>query len=236
MKKGLRPEMIIRGVEDTLKVGMSPGLNFIFGNKGDNKETIKSTVDFMLKYDDFAQKRTIRPVTPYPGSPLYYDAIEMGLLDKDNPAEDFYERKHLNSDLICCNFTELSDEDYYECLRWANSTLMKNYYDRQKTSTLTQIDHLYKEKDVTFRGFRHSPGQLSGTGDKSNIKFQAKAITLEGKEVMDGLVNWESIQTGDSERFSQEVNDTNGNKTAKSFDVYLKRKEIRAAARKSARQ
>ena len=35
----------------------------------------------MLKYDDFAQKRTIRPVTPYPGSPLYYDAIEMGLLD-----------------------------------------------------------------------------------------------------------------------------------------------------------
>ena len=76
-------------------MGISPGLNFIFGNKGDNKETIKSTVDFMLKYDDFAQKRTIRPVTPYPGSPLYYDAIEMGLLDKDNPAEDFYERKHL---------------------------------------------------------------------------------------------------------------------------------------------
>ena len=236
MKKGLRPEMIIRGVEDTLKVGISPGLNFIFGNKGDNKETIKSTVDFMLKYDDFAQKRTIRPVTPYPGSPLYYDAIKMGLLDKDNPAEDFYERKHLNSDLICANFTELTDEEYYECLRWANSTLMKNYYDRQKTSTLAQIDHLYKEKDVTFRGFRHSPGQLSGTGDKSNIKLKAKAITLEGKEVMDGLVNWESIQTEDSERFSQEANDTNGNKTVKSFDVYLKRKEIRAVARKSAKQ
>ena len=43
---------------------------------------------------------------------------------------------------------------------------------------------------------------------------------------MDGLVNWESIQTEDSERFSQEVNDTNGNKTVKSFDVYLKRKSI----------
>ena len=81
MKKGLRPEMIVRGIEDTLKVGISPGLNFIFGNKGDNKETIKKTVDFLIKYDDFAQKRTIRPVTPYPGSPLYYDAIEMSLLD-----------------------------------------------------------------------------------------------------------------------------------------------------------
>ena len=57
-------------------------------------------MDFLLKYDDFAEKRTIRPVTPYPGSPLYYDAIESGLLDKNNPAEDFYENKHLNSDLL----------------------------------------------------------------------------------------------------------------------------------------
>ena len=46
MKKGLRPEMIVQGIEDTLKVGISPGLNFIFGNKGDNKETIKKAVDF----------------------------------------------------------------------------------------------------------------------------------------------------------------------------------------------
>ena len=165
MKKGLRPEMIIKGIEDTLKVGISPGLNFIFGNKGDSKETIKKTVDFLIKYDDFAQKRTIRPVTPYPGSPLYFDAIEMGLLDKENPAEDFYEKKHLNSDLICCNFTEMTDDEYYECLRWANNTLMKNYYDKQRNSTLAQIDYLYKEKDVTFRGFRHNVGS-GQTGDK----------------------------------------------------------------------
>jgi radical SAM superfamily enzyme YgiQ (UPF0313 family) len=230
MKKGLRPEMIIRGVEDTLKVGISPGLNFIFGNKGDNKATIKSTVDFMLKYDDFAQKRTIRPVTPYPGSPLYYDAIEMGLLDKNDPAEDFYEKKHLNSDLICCNFTELSDEEYYECLRWANSTLIKNYYDKQKTSTLTQIDHLYKERDFTFRGFRHNAGK-GQVGEEFNVK--SKVITIQGSETMDGLVNWEASTTSDAERFSQERNSAKENKNLKNFDVYLRRKEIRAAARKA---
>ena len=231
MKKGLRPEMIVRGIEDTLKVGISPGLNFIFGNKGDNKETIKSTVDFLLKYDDFAQKRTIRPVTPYPGSPLYYDAIEMGLLDKDNPCEDFYENKHLNSDLICCNFTELSDAEFYECLRWANQTLMKNYYDRQRDSTLKQIDYLYKEKDVTFRGFRHSAGKgMVGAG----VRVKAKAA--QGND-MDGLVNWESSQTGDAERFSQDINRTNGksNSSETSFENYLKKKEIRMAAKKAAR-
>ena len=235
MKKGLRPEMIVNGIEDTLKVGISPGLNFIFGNKGDNKKTIKSTVDFMLKYDDFAQKRTIRPVTPYPGSPLYYDAIEMGLIDKDNPAEDFYERKHLNSDLICCNFTELSDEEFYECLRWANTTLMKNYYDKQKVSTIAQIDHLYKEKDTTFRGFRHSHGK---EGQIGAVDVKSKVIAIQGNKTMDGnaeLVNWESSQSSDAERFSQSANYKNGNKNIKSFDIYLKKKKIRAAKKKAER-
>ena len=196
------------------------------------------------------KKRTIRPVTPYPGSPLYYDAIEMGLLDKDNPAEDFYERKHLNSDLICCNFTELSDEEYYECLRWANSVLMKNYYDKQRTSTLAQIDHLYKEKDVSFRGFRHNSGSgqvgekftkkskvvsINGNNLDEKRNIEQKAIYMQGNEIMDGMVNWEN-SSSDGERFSQEANNTKRNKTVKSFDVYLKRKEVRSAAKKAAKK
>ncbi len=231
MKKGLRPEMIVRGIEDTLKVGISSGLNFIFGNKGDNKKTIKSAVDFLLKYDDFAQKRTIRPVTPYPGSPLYYDAIKMGLLDKDNPAEDFYERKHTNSDLICANFTELSDEEFYECLRWANSVLVKSYYEKQKNSTLTQIDHLYKEKDASFRGFRHTTGPWGQKGEALNTKTKA----IEGKKTMIGQVNWESSTVSDADRFSQQLTPEDGKKNLKRFDEYLKKKSIRLASKKAAK-
>ena len=225
MKKGLRPEMIVRGIEDTLKVGISPGLNFIFGNKGDNKETIKKSVDFLLKYDDFAQKRTIRPVTPYPGSPLYYDAIEMGLLDKNNPAEDFYERKHLNSDLICTNFTELSDEEFYECLRWANTALMKNYYNKQRDNTEDRIKYLYETKDVTFRGFRFNYGHTSLQDSKPKNKKDNYSI--------EGTKNWEHGVTGDGERFSQQSLSTNGNKSLDSYDTYLKRKEKRAVKRRT---
>jgi hypothetical protein len=46
---------------------------------GDNRATLKMLLEFLLKYDDFSQKRTIRPVTPYPDSPLYHTAIQMGL-------------------------------------------------------------------------------------------------------------------------------------------------------------
>ena len=105
----------------------------MFGNIGDNKRTLKEAVDFLLKYDDFAQMRTIRPVTPYPGSPLYYDAIDKGLI-KD--VADFYENKHVNSDLLAANFTELSDEEFYESLTQANTALLTNYYDTAKKEAL----------------------------------------------------------------------------------------------------
>ena len=236
MKKGLRPEMIVRGIEDTLKVGISPGLNFIFGNKGDDKNTMKKMVDFLIKYDDFAQKRTIRPVTPYPGSPLYYDAIEMGLLDKNNPPEDFYENKHLNSDLICTNFTKLSDEEYYESLRWANTTLMKNYYNKQRDSTEKQINYLYETKDVSFRGFRFSGGAVKENVRSKEFEKNNKNGNGNGNEKnssIEGQKNWEGSITGDGDRFSQNAENVTLNKNQKSFESYLKRKTQRAETRKA---
>ena len=151
MNKGLTIKQIIEGVENTIAAGISPGLNMLFGNIGDNKETLNKAVEFLLKYDDGAQLRTIKPVTPYPGSPLYYTAIEKGLI-KD--CEDFYDNKHLNSDLITVNFTELSNDEFHQCLFEANPRLLKNYYDKQFSHVLDSAKRLYLESDSSFRGFR----------------------------------------------------------------------------------
>ncbi len=151
MKKGLKTTQIIKGIEATLNAGISPGFNIIFGNTGDNRETLNKGVDFLLKYDDGAEMRTIRPVTPYPGSSLYYYAIEKGLI-KD--CEDFYENKHVNSDLLAVNFTELSEDEFYECLLGANATLIKNYFNKKLSGVLEQAKKLYLGKNSSFRGFR----------------------------------------------------------------------------------
>ncbi len=153
MKKVLNVKQIKEGIENTLKSGISPGFNIIFGNINENKKTLKKGVEFLLKYDDHAQLRTIRPVTPYPGSPLYYYAIEKGLL-KD--VEDFYEKKHVNSDLLTVNFTELTDEQFYEELFKANEILIKNYYDSFMKKTIKNAHKLYFDKNTNFRGFRQS--------------------------------------------------------------------------------
>ena len=151
MKKGLTTKQIIKGISRTIDAGISPGLNIIFGNIGDNRNTLNKGVELLLEYDNGAQLRTIRPVTPYPGSPLYYYAIEKGFLED---CEDFYEKKHTNSDLLTVNFTELSDDEYYECLLDANTRLLKNYHQKKLTSSLKQTKNLYNNKDAGFRGFR----------------------------------------------------------------------------------
>lgn len=151
MNKSLTVKEIHKGIENTLSAGISPGFNIIFGNIGENKESLRKGLDFLLKYNDYAQMRTIRPVTPYPGSPLYYHAIKKGLL-KD--CEDFYERKHINSDLLSVNFTDLSDDEVYSELRKVNSVLIKKYYEKKTEKILTETKKFYCEKDRNFRGFR----------------------------------------------------------------------------------
>ncbi len=151
MNKGLTIKQTVEGIENTLSAGISPGLNMLFGNVGDNKETLSKAVEFLLKYDDGAELRTIKPVSPYPGSPLYYTAIEKGRI-KD--CEDFYENKHLNSDLLTVNFTELNNDEFHRCMLDANTKLLANYYNNQMLSSIESAKKLYLENDTGFRGFR----------------------------------------------------------------------------------
>jgi anaerobic magnesium-protoporphyrin IX monomethyl ester cyclase len=152
MKKGLRVDQVLSGIKHTLDADISPGFNIIFGNKGDTVETLKKGVDFLLEFDDGAELRTIRPVTPYPGSPLYFDAIREGKL-KD--VTDFYENKHVNSDLLAVNFTELSDDTFHQALCDANKRLLDNYYEKMRSSAISQTESLYLEQNAEFRGYRH---------------------------------------------------------------------------------
>lgn len=150
IKKGISVQMINRGIDATLRAGISPGLNFMWGNKGDNRKNLNEAVDFLLAYDPCHELRTIRPVTPYPGCELYYDAVKTGRL-KD--AEDFY-RKHINSDLLTVNFTNMSSGEFHEELWLANEKLLKNYYAKHQRMAVKESMEFYIGKNPEFRGFR----------------------------------------------------------------------------------
>lgn len=153
MHKHLTCEQIRVGIENTLDKNISPGFNIIWGNIGDNRETLHKGVEFLLKYDDHSQMRTIRFCTPYPGCELFDEAIKRGLC-KD--VEDFYENLHKNSDLMTCNFMDMTDNEAYEALFKANSVLLENYHKHKGESYVEQARTLYLERDDSYRGFRQN--------------------------------------------------------------------------------
>lgn len=150
MKKDLTIEEIDRGLDLTVKHGLGVGINIIFGNIGDTKETLQKGVKLIRKYYKYDRCRTIRPVTPYPGSDLYYFAIEKGLL---KGPEDFF-KKHKNSDALTVNFTEMSDEEFYKTLFEVNKEMGRKYYNRFADDLEEAFKRLYFEGDYSFRGSR----------------------------------------------------------------------------------
>jgi len=151
MGKGLTLNQIYSGVEATLQSGISPGLNLLWGFPGEGPEDLKEAVEFLKKYDTCDELRTIRPVTPYPGCPLYRKAIEMGLI-KD--ADDFYENLHKNSDLFTVDFMGMGIKEAHKHLYEANLELMHNYSFKNGLKNKRAAYKLYYEGDASFRGWR----------------------------------------------------------------------------------
>jgi len=157
MNKNTIVEQNIVAAEITNKAGVGLGLNFIWGNKGDTEESLKNNVKLIKKYNLYDQIRTIRPVTPYPGSDLYYEAIEKGLL---SGPEDFF-NKFKNSDLLTVNFTNIPEKKFYKLLFEANKELVTDYFmhttkDMDKANKLIKDFYdLYFKGKISFRGARH---------------------------------------------------------------------------------
>jgi radical SAM superfamily enzyme YgiQ (UPF0313 family) len=152
MDKKQTEEDIVSAIEFTQRAGIYVAFNIIFGNLGDTPNTLKKSMSLLKKYNDFGQLRAIRPVTPYPGSPLYYHAIKNGLLK--GPA-DFYE-KHRNIELMTVNFTNLSDEEFYRLIVTANTEIITDYYNHLKDNLIKSFKNTYFGKDFSFRGARHN--------------------------------------------------------------------------------
>ncbi len=164
MSKGTTVEDNIRAAEICNKAGLTMGLNVIWGNPYDTEASLWQLVDFTKKYNTYGQLRTIRPITPYPGCPLYYDAIQMGLL---KGPDDFFE-KFKNSDLITVNYTDIPTDECHSLLFAANTELILDHFlktnddMREAKRMIDAFYGLYFEKDYKFRGARHYDCQTEG--------------------------------------------------------------------------
>ena len=154
MNKNATVEKNIKALEIIHKVGgLGIGLNFIWNNFGDTEKTLRKNVELIKKYNTYYHCRTIRPVTPYPGSDLYYKLIEIGKL---KGPDDFF-KKYKNSDLIMINLMNISDEEAYKLLLEVNTDLILDHYEHtdgdlnEAKNMIKQFKDLYSGKIFDFR-------------------------------------------------------------------------------------
>lgn len=149
---------IYNGVEATVAAGISPGLNFMWGNPGDDLRTLRQAREFIMEHSDGCELRTIRPVTPYPGTPLFKRLIKEGRLPDayfDDPVDAFY-KQHVNSDLFSYHWMDLSNAEADRELGQANEMIAEDYYQTKMSAMFVEARDFYSHKTdpLKFRGWR----------------------------------------------------------------------------------
>lgn len=122
-----------KAVTETVKAGMYPVVQMIFGYPGEDRQTINETIDFFRRTGYSPPTPFSEPelslITPLPGTVLYEDARRMGLI----PDEERYmlniEKGYQKGCPVLINFTEF---DNIELLKIKKETENKIYYNYNK--------------------------------------------------------------------------------------------------------
>lgn len=85
VKKGITKEQVRKAIRIAKGIGLETWGFFIFGLPGDTEESIRETVDFAIELDPKYAKFVF--LKPFPGSEVYYQLDEKGLIDNRDYAQ-----------------------------------------------------------------------------------------------------------------------------------------------------
>lgn len=107
MQKRMTVEQLEKALDIFVNSEMSMLGNFIFGDEGETKETVKTTVDLWKRYN---QKLYINLgiVATFPGTKIYENACERGVItDKE---------QFLRDGKFIINISKMNDSEYYDMI------------------------------------------------------------------------------------------------------------------------
>ena len=112
MNKSITVLQAENAIKNTLKLGMDPIIQMMYGYPGENRETLQETVDFFKKLPPAQIRVRLSITTPLPGSELYDDALKKSLIkDEEEYLGQLAGGYATEKSLI--NFTEFTDEEFY---------------------------------------------------------------------------------------------------------------------------
>ena len=132
MNKGVTVAQNEKALKDTLKVGLIPVIQMMFGYPGETVNTIRETVDMMKRvHSSLPLPDTKNPqlslTVPLPGSPLYEQVLSEGLIENE---EDFLSRIEMGfsrDSAVIVNLTKFPDSELLNLKAKAEREIYTNY-------------------------------------------------------------------------------------------------------------
>ncbi len=162
MNRTVTPEQCLNAIRMTREEGISTEASFMIGMFGETRETVAQTVEFCDKADVTAPMLF---VTPYPGTPLFLEAEQRGLI----PDLEAYVLSLEAADRLLINLTDMDDEELIRLRRWAMGTVGKRYLLRKpftripsllwKHMVLRGLGHLKQDAEELFSGMGRRPAR-----------------------------------------------------------------------------
>lgn len=118
-------------VENTLKAGMVPVVQMIYGYPGENRDTVRETIEFFKRihfYPPVARGEIhINLLTPLPGSPLYAEILASGRIKDEEEYLMQLERGYCAGGSLQINLSEFGDDEIFAQKASMSTQIMTNY-------------------------------------------------------------------------------------------------------------
>ena len=125
MNKKITPEQIENTMKLCLQEGLPVSINLILGYPGENSQSVQETVDLLKRVGYPGVK--FHYITPYPGSPLYSECLDQGLIEDE---EEYLMSLGDGSGpyRFRFNFTDFTDQELADLLPETAKKVMRNYF------------------------------------------------------------------------------------------------------------
>ncbi len=142
MKKGITVEQAEDAIRLTRRYGMICSPTFMIGVPGESRETVLETVDFFARTDLHPTRLFI--TNPYPGTELYNDAIEDGLiLDQLKFLNEIGDATDMS-----LNMTDMPDEELIGLRREAELLIHRDYYQRHPIENIIRNNPIARFMEI----------------------------------------------------------------------------------------
>lgn len=132
MNKGVTVAQNEKAIRETLKTGLTPVIQMMFGYPGEDEGTIKETVDLLKRIHcsvplPNSPEPQLSLTTPLPGSPLYDQVLKEGLIKDEDEYLSKIELGYSRGSPVIINFTKFTNEELFALKEKAEREIYANY-------------------------------------------------------------------------------------------------------------